>query len=207
MIAPNESMRAWRQEGAPDGIDLGYFSPEFYSAIDDEADSDRVRELWWYVVKFDVSRSRVLERLLRIVGLKYQIFVYEHHRPRRRPTIRSWIPGYFFVEFDINRDRWRQMLDIPGVMEVLGAPTALPAHGEGSVENLVSRCPVRVNPEGDELESIPRGTTVRILRGTFAGEELRTVTWSERKRVRVLLVFFNRVIEPELRTRDVEVVA
>jgi transcription antitermination factor NusG len=38
----------------------------------------------------------------------------------------SWLPGYLFVEFDVVRDDWGQLKRIPGVIEILGAPTPLP---------------------------------------------------------------------------------
>jgi hypothetical protein len=88
-IIPVESMRAWWQEGA-------IAEPEFRPAIRNDVDPDRVREPWWYAVRFNHSRSRVLEPLLKVIDLNYRLFTYEHQRPRRRPTIRSWLPGYFF---------------------------------------------------------------------------------------------------------------
>src|SRR4051794_29777001 len=71
--------------------------PEFRPAIRNDVDSDRVREPWWYAVRFNHSRSRVLEPLLKIIDLNYGLFTYEHQRPRRRPTIRSWLPGYLIL--------------------------------------------------------------------------------------------------------------
>jgi len=191
------------QETTTAELDLGYFSPEFWPAICEDTGSDRLREPWWYAVKFDAGRSRLLERLLKLVGLEYRMFVYEYHRPRQRSTTRSWLPGYFFVEFDVD-DRWRQLHEMPGVIAVLGR---IPTTGEGSIDDLVARCPVKVEPTGDGLESVPRGSQVRILRGTFADGELRAVTWSERKRLKVRVMAFNRAMEVELRTRDVEVVS
>ena len=196
-------MRAVWQEVAIAGLDPGTFSPVFWPAISEITDSDRLREPWWYAVKFDAGRSKLLERLLGLVGLDYRMFVYEYRRPRQRPTTRSWLPGYFFVEFDPG-DRWQQLLSMPGVITVLGR---IPNDGEGSIEDLVARCPVKVEPTGEGLESIPRGSQVRILSGTFAGNELRAVTWSERKKLRVNMMAFNRVMEVELRTQDVEVVS
>jgi transcription antitermination factor NusG len=193
------STRAARQDEATDR-----FSPTFWPAIDLCAtDIPGVRKPSWYAVKFDATRTRLIELLMDMIGLDYRIFIYHHQRARRRPTIRSWLPGYFFASFDANRDGWYQIPKIPGVIEILGAPTPMP---DGALEDLAERCPTHVRPAGDELESIPRGAIVRVLRGSFAGDDIKTVTWSQRKRVKVLVMAFNRPMEVELRTKDVEVV-
>ena len=199
-------MRAVDWPAAPDGPEEDFSTFRSAIIVHDDTDESRRRRPLWFAVKFDSSRSRLVERLLKVISLDYKLFTVEHRRPRQRSTVRSWLPGYLFVEFDPLLDAWQQLHDVPGVTAVLGRPTPLPAAGDGSVADLVARCPVRLEPTGDGLESIARGSAVRVLTGTFAGDELRTVTWSERKRVRVLVMAFNRPVEIELRTRDVEVV-
>lgn len=190
-------MRTWRQEAPTAGAE-GFFSP-FHPAIHVSADPGRVREPWWHAVRFDYTRLPVLERLLDITRLDYRLFTYRLARPRRAPVVRSWLPGYFFVEFD-DRDAWRQLNLIPGVIEVLGTRLA-----SGVVDDLVARLPQRPRPEGSD-ESIPRGTTVRVLAGMFQGHSA-PVVWSERRRVKILMMMFERPTEIELRTKDVEIVA
>lgn len=192
-------MRAWWQEEADAGSDVG-FSPVFRFAICENVDPGRLREPWWHAVRFDSTRYRVIERLLGILGFEYRLFTYLHHRARRAPAVRSWLPGYFFVEFDA-RDEWRQLRDIPGVIQVFDdAPIS-----SVIIEDLVVRL---IDPAGDpagECESLPRGSSVKILVGTFSGRQA-VVTWSERKRVRILMMMFERPMEIEFRTRDVEAV-
>jgi hypothetical protein len=55
---------SWWQEEAIAGPELF-----FRSAIADDVDLDRVREPWWYAVRFNHTRVRVLEGILAIVGL------------------------------------------------------------------------------------------------------------------------------------------
>jgi transcription antitermination factor NusG len=196
-IAPVVSMRAWWQEEAAAGSAP---VPEFRSAISEDVDIHRVREPWWHAVRFNHSRARVLEPLLGVINLNYHLFTYEFQRPRRPPTIRSWLPGYFFIEFDMLHDAWGQLNRIPGVIEILKGPLEAEL-----IEDLVNRLPKRVMPSDNECESIPRGSQVRIKSGPFAGH-MASVTWSERKRVKILMMMFGTPKEIPLRTRDVEIV-
>jgi transcription antitermination factor NusG len=147
-------MRAWWQEEATAGSAP---IPEFRSAISEDVDINRVREPWWHAVRFNHSRARVLEPLLGVINLNYRLFTYEFQRPRRPPTIRSWLPGYFFIEFDMLHDAWVQIKRIPGVIEILKRPLEAEL-----IDDLVDRLPKRVNALVSECESVPRGSTVRI---------------------------------------------
>jgi transcription antitermination factor NusG len=90
---------------------------------------------------------------------------------------------------------------VPGVIEILKRPLEAEL-----IDDLVERLPKRVSAIVTECESVPRGSTVRIKTGTFEGHTA-SVTWSERRRVKVLMMAFNRPTEVEMRTRDVEIVA
>jgi transcription antitermination factor NusG len=147
------------------------------------------------------SRARVLEPLLGVINLNYRLFTYEYQRPPSPPTIRSWLPGYFFIEFDMLHDAWGQLNRIPGVIEIPKRPLEAEL-----IEDLVQRLPRRVSLASNECESIPRGSQVRVKSGTFAGHTA-SVTWSERKRVKILMMAFNRPTEVGMRTGDVEIVA
>jgi transcription antitermination factor NusG len=192
-VAPIESMRAWWQEGAIAGLR----NHTFRAAIRNDNDLDRVREPWWYAVRFYPHRAQ--ERLLRILGFDYRLFTYTQRRPRKRPVIRNWLPGYFFVEFDAYDD-WAQLSYIPGVIEVLRTPITY-----DEIESLTQRLPTIIEPAG-ENESIARGTVVRVKNGTFQGYTA-PVIWSERKRAKIMTMMFGRPLPAEFRTRDVEIVS
>ncbi len=130
------------------------FAPDFFSALSCAEE----RNAAWYAVRFARAQARIIFRLMDVVGLEYHHLTYEHRRPRKPPTVRSWFPGYFFTRFDIERDRWHQMLGMPGVIEILGDPSPLP---QGCVEDIVSRCPRRL-PRNTALCSVPAGTRVRV---------------------------------------------
>jgi transcription antitermination factor NusG len=179
--APDVSMRAWWAAAGSAPI------PEFRSAISEDVDINRVREPWWHAVRFNHSRARVLEPLLGIINLNYRLFTYEFQRPRRPPTIRSWLPGYFFIEFDMLHDAWGQLNRIPGVIEILKRPLEAEL-----IDDLVDRLPKRVNALVSECESVPRGSPVRIKSGTFEGHTA-SVTWSERKRVKIVMMAFSLI--------------
>jgi transcription antitermination factor NusG len=102
-----------------------------------------------------------------LVDLPFHVFSNRYRNAQQRETIRSWLPGYLFVEFDVARDDWGQLKRIPGVIEILGAPTPLP---EGQLEELISRLPTHLERTADDAV-IPVGAEVWITAGAFAGRE------------------------------------
>jgi transcription antitermination factor NusG len=114
-----------------------------------------------------ISRSRTATK--KIIDLNYRLFTYEHQRPRRRPTIRSWLPGYFFIEFDMH-DEWYQLNRVPGVIEILQRPLEAEL-----IDDLVERLPKRVSAIVTEWKAFlvalrcelrlahSRGTQLRLL--------------------------------------------
>jgi transcription antitermination factor NusG len=105
------------------------------------------------------------------------------------------------VEFDVVRDDWGQLRRIPGVIEILGAPTPLP---EGQLEELISRLPTHLERTADDAV-IPVGAEMRITAGAFSGR-VGKVTSSRRGRVKVLLMMFGHLREQELYVADVKVI-
>ncbi len=90
---------------------------------------------------------------------------------------------------------------VPGMIEVLGAPTPLAA---GVVEDLVERLPKRLERNTADAV-IPVGSEIRITDGMFRGHTGK-VTQSRRGGVTVLWMMFGHLREIELRVDDVEVV-
>src|SRR3954447_23147772 len=68
------------------------------------------------------ERNYVRQSSIGVINLNYRLFTYEYQRPPSPPTIRSWLPGYFFIEFDMLHDAWGQLNRIPGVIEIPKRP-------------------------------------------------------------------------------------
>lgn len=183
-----------------DGAVAGWFSPAI-SPPTDEVGCVSYRRPRWYAVRFGQINEALIVRLLNLVGLPYKIFTYQHQVGRRRATTRSWLPGYMFVEFDVLLDEWRQILRIPGIIEVLGDPTPL---DYGKIEELIERLPSRL-PKNDPGADILIGSTVRILNGVFR-DHVAKVCESGPNSVKLVWMMFERVITATLRPKDVVVV-
>jgi transcription antitermination factor NusG len=195
-------MRTERVEGAVAGR---YFSPAIIFSEPDALGCGSYRVPRWYTVRFGQINERLMLRLLDLIGLPYHIFTYLHQVGRQRETTRSWLPGYFFVEFDRELDDWGQLNRVPGIIEILGAPTALDT---GIVEDLVERLPRRL-PKNCSATVIPVGAEIRINDGgPFQGHLARVIPAKAPAPgyVTVLWMMFGHLREQTLRTADVEVV-
>ena len=158
------------------------------------------REPLWYTLRYVSGKEKVLTWLLGHVALPFRHLVYMQRVKRSAPVERSWLPGYMFLEFDVVRDNWGQVLRMPYALEVLGGPTPLP---DGLVDDLVLRLPLRpARPTA--FSCVAPGTRVRLRGGAFAGHE-GPVTWSDRRKLKVMLMLFNAPREIQADVTDVEV--
>lgn len=155
----------------------------------------------WYVLKYVAGKDKLLLRLLDHIGLPYKHLVYSVRVPRFKEMVqRPWLPGYLFLNFDL-RDNWGQVLRMPYALEILGMPTALPP---GLVADLELRLPLKLS-KPSAFSCIAPGTQVRFKRGAFQNH-VGPVTWSERRKLKVMLMIFNTPKEIETILSDVEIV-
>lgn len=160
------------------------------------------REPLWYVLKYVSGKEALVTRLLDYVRLPYRHLVFRQRVKRfKEPVERAWLPGYMFLSFDRVRDNWGQVLRMPYALEVLGDPSPLPP---GVVDDLVLRLPLRPT-KPSAFSCIAPGTRVRFRRGAFL-DHAGPVTWSERRKVKVMLMLFNMPKEIEVDVSDVEIV-
>lgn len=176
----------------------------FLPAIRTQAVSaEFVRYTEWYVVQFSTSKEKVLRRVLDHVGMNYRYFTYEFKRPRKKPTIRAWLPGYMMVEFDIEVDRWQQLLDMPGVIEILGRPSPLPNAGKWSIDELSAKLAYKL-PKNTGVTSVGAGEQIKITEGFGAGFT-GTVLKSDRKYATVMMVMFGALQEVDVSLRHIKI--
>jgi len=163
-----------------------------------------VRRPEFYALRYVSGKETPVRRLLGLIGLHYHLFTFERYRRRKRPVVCAWFPGYLFLEFDILRDYWQQVLRVPYVLEILGdsRPRPMPLDGPGSVADLIERLPVRFE-RSTPVTRIPPGSTVRLLAGVCKGSTAR-VTWSDAGRVKVVMMMFGRPVEATMVLGDVE---
>jgi len=165
------------------------------SAIEPECGRTPAR----YALQYHLRLERVLSLVLSRAGIAYTVLTFRRRLPRHQGlVVRHWLPGYMFVEFDIEHDPWQTVLSAPGVIDLLGSPTAIP---DATFRDLVLRCPDEVRTN-DELTVIPAGSDVEITEGALKGHR-GVVSRSQGDSVWVELVAFNRLTHAELRTRHV----
>jgi transcriptional antiterminator RfaH len=113
----------------------------------------------------------------------------------RDHTIRApYIPGYIFIRFEDDDDRWRAINQTRGVRQLMLAAPERPAIvREDAMAILIDRCsgsdvvsPTQVDTALAKL--VPVGAAVRISAGPFEGLK-GIVRWSHLDRVTVLLSF------------------
>lgn len=147
------------QELADTGAD---WSTEFFPAIRKETQlaTLSVRRPRWYVLRFVFLGEILLTRVLRMVGQEYMQFKYE----LPDGSIRSWLPGYLFVRFDVERDFWQQIIDFPHVTELLGNPSPI---SDEIMRDMELRFPFHRAIDKKPVKTFCRGSLARITAGTM----------------------------------------
>ena len=170
--------------------------------------SDVPRIPQWFILRYITNHQISLLRLLHYVAMPYKHLTYYHRLSRREAYVRAWFPGYMFLEFDVLYDNWGQILRMPGAIEFLGGPSALPS---GVVEDLALRLPQKL-ARPSKLSCYAEGTRVRVksepqalLPHPLEGHE-GTVMWADRRSVKVIAMIFNRPTEVKLSASEVELV-
>jgi|SRR5271165_3027956 len=149
-------------------------------------------ELWggerWYVVQTLHHREKLAHSHLGAQGFRCFFPRFRktvRHARKLREVVASVFPGYIFVIFDAERDRWHCVNGTLGVARLLTAikqPVPVPA---GVVEDLIGAI------DGSGLVvlggSLSPGQAVRIAAGPFAGGLGILERLDAQGRVRVLL--------------------
>lgn len=183
--------------------DVQYLSPEdvdveFSCAVSDS----ELRIPEWFVLRYVAGKERLILELLRQTKLAFHHLEYDIRLPRTKGwTKRAWFPGYVFVEFCKDYDDWGQILRMPYALEVLGRPTPLPSN---LIEDLLARLPKRFT-RPSVISCVAPGTRVRVKKGSFEGHEA-PVMWSDRRKLKIILMLFASPVEATVDISDVEII-
>lgn len=198
-----------RMEGQDRGTNVEW-TDEFLPAIRQQTDQmvQSARTPKWYTVRFVYLGQILVFRLLDYIKMPYHDFTYLQRVPRGHPVEHHWFPGYVFVEFDVECDRWQQLLRFPHVTEILGdkgLPTPLP---QGIMEDLRGRLYTglakKVQAPVHSIYGV--GTRVKIKDGPLKGST-GAVTWADKRSVKVAMMFFGQPkMDVEFAANDVIVV-
>jgi transcription elongation factor/antiterminator RfaH len=124
----------------------------------------------WYVAQTLHHREKIAELHLRAQGFRPffpQFRKTVRHARKLREVMAPVFPGYIFVIFDTERDRWHSINGTFGVSRLLTAlkrPLSVPA---GVVETLIGA----IDPSGCVVlgADLRAGQAVRVVAGPFAG--------------------------------------
>ena len=159
----------------------------------------------WYCVHTHAGKEFFANAHLRLqrfdTFLPTHLVSYKSKPPQRRP----FFPHYMFVSFDIEVDRWQAILSTHGVRRLFSSAPEAPTIIEPEIfANFISIMNVDNNPTSGIVD-IPKGTTVRITNGHFAGQE-HICEWSDSKRVDLLIKIMNREVRVSFNREDIELI-
>lgn len=121
-----------------------------------------------------------------------------------------YIPGYIFINFDIDDDAWRKINSTRGIRQLIYGSHERPARiRQDAMQIILDKC----NGQIVKLEEVDfalskivwPGAEVRVTDGPFAGFH-GTVKWSKDDRAKVLMRLFGRDTPADLKTNQLEIV-
>lgn len=155
--------------------------------------------LRWYVVMTAPARELAAGESIRDLG--YSTFIPMEKRVQRRPNRKPrryeapLFSRYVFVEMDINRDEWGELLDADGVIDLLrtcNVPRCVPQH---KIDALKLADSMGVF---DQTQPIKVGMSVEITEGPFATFIGKITRARGSERAKVLLNLFGGEIETDV---------
>lgn len=115
-------------------------------------------------------------------------------RPGKPDRIVPLFPRYFFVQFNRADESWRKIRSLPGVERIMGTtpdwPLIVPDSAIAAIRALCAPngC---VYPESHRVQPLAVNTRARLLDGPLANLD-GICTWSDGRRVKLLLTFLGR---------------
>ena len=171
----------------------------------------------WYVVQtysgLEYAAKRNIEQ--RIISMNMQDYIFQvliperSHEERKKngelKTVTEKIyPGYLFIDMIVTDDSWFIVRNTPMITGFLGSsgggakPVPLP---NDEIIPILKECGVKI--EIDVRFKV--GDTVKVISGTFAGQEAVVESIDVEKQIVTILVdFFGRQTPQELRSDEVE---
>lgn len=156
--------------------------------------------LHWYALR---TKSRHEQKVAdRLVGKDIHVFfptveVWSRRKDRRKRIRQPMFPGYLFVECELTKDLWLEIVNTPGAANVLGyanKPAPVPEEQVYSIQKVVEAgVHVKYHPY------LNVGDRVRVVDGPLKGAEGIMVGVNERvQRLVISVDLLNRAVEVEL---------
>lgn len=156
----------------------------------------------WYVAAIEAAhedRARLNAGQFGIAAWLPRYTKTARHRGKRVFVERLLLPGYLFVGFERDRERWQDLRQVPGVLAVVaiqGRPTRVPHDVVGS---LMVGCLTGYF----DLDQRRIGAKVQMLSGAYRDKLGRIVRAPETDRVTVMLSGVGEPRFEEVALRDI----
>ena len=130
--------------------------------------------------------------------------ILETKKGKQKTSTRKFFPGYILVEMELTDETWHVVKDTPKISGFVGNTTRPTPMRASEVEQIKNRME-KSEEEPDLHQTLEEGDNVKVTEGPFSNFngviELIDV---DKKRVRVLVSIFGRVVPVELEFRQVE---
>lgn len=132
-------------------------------------------------------------------------------RPAKADRIEPLFPRFFFVRLNLANPAWHAIKDLPGVDHIMhgagtpGLPVAVPDEVVLLVRNMCEPNDAIYPANHRHMNPIDVGTTLKLLTGGMEGHE-GICTWSDGRRVKLLLSLLGRQVPITVSQSAVEVV-
>ncbi len=154
----------------------------------------------WYALRTKSRHEqKVTDRLLskKIHAFLPTIEVWSRRKDRKKRITQPMFPGYLFVECELTKDAWLEIVKTPGAANLLGyadKPVPVPEEQVHSIQKLVeSGLHVRHHPYLDA------GDRVQVVDGPLKGAEgIMVGVIEKRQRLVISVDLLNRAVEVEI---------
>lgn len=162
----------------------------------------------WYVVYAQAKLEAKASMQLHNQGFETYLPLYKklsRHARKTREVKAPLFPRYFFIELDLNVDRWRCVNSTRGVSSlVMTNPLAPQFVSQEVIENLRSQEDNDGLVSLASLELFKQGDQVRIIEGPFKDRVAIFKKMSDQHRVEVFLNFLNKDVCMQIEACAVE---
>ncbi len=172
--------------------------------------------LKWYIIHaysgFERKVKESLESRIRAFGLEHKIGrieiptepVTELRNGKKYTIDRVFLPGYVFVELDLDNDLWHMVKNTPRVTGFLQTGDTPNALSEAEVNSMLNRADV-VKDKPKLKVKFEKGEQVRITEGPFANFNGAVDDVNEDKQtLKVMVSIFGRPTPTEVEFQQVE---
>ncbi len=173
-------------------------------------------KLKWYIIHaysgFERKVKESLESRIRAFGLEHKIGrieipvepVTELRNGKKYTIDRVFLPGYVFVEMDLDNDLWHLVKNTPRVTGFLQTGDTPNALSEAEVNSMLNRADVQKDKPKLKVK-FEKGEQVRITEGPFANFNGAVDDVNEDKQtLKVMVSIFGRPTPTEVEFQQVE---